>query len=128
MRINTMCVRRLKTTGPYENVAIELCAEVSLNDDLDAVYEALLTKISEFIELLPGIERAAKYLEEVERRRAELERAVLEMERSLNELRSVYSAVSSTLSELRSVVEQAGRLVEEARKRKSLLEMLGLRR
>ena len=117
MRINTMCVRRLKTTGPYENIAIEICAEISLNDDLNAVYEALLAKISEFIELAPDIERSNALLETLERKRSELKSMLLDVEKSVNELQS-------TMNELRNVLEQAGKLMEEARKGRSLLEKL----
>ena len=117
MRIDRMCVRRLKTTGPYENIAIEICAEISLNDDLHAVYEALLSKISEFIELAPDIERSNALLETLERKRSELRKMVLDVEKSVNELQS-------TMNELRNVIEQANKLMEEARKGRSLLEKL----
>ncbi len=134
MRIDRMCVRRLKTTGSYENIAIELCADVSLNDDLETVYEALLTKINEFIELMPGIEKATKYLEEIDRKRKALEQRIAEMEKTLNELHSLYerasmlsSCIRDAINELRNTIEQATNLVEEAKNKKGLLEKLRIR-
>jgi len=135
MRIDRMCVRRLKTTGSYENIAIELCADVSLNDDLDAVYEALLTRINEFIELLPDIEKAAKLLEDVNRAKKELEQKVSEIDSYLTELHSLYerasmlgSIIKSAINELRNVVDQANQLVEESKNKKGLLEKLKILR
>lgn len=121
MRITEIAVRRLKSFGDYSNVAVELRAALGPNDDVDTVYEALLTKVEELIELSRDLERAEAVAREVERRRAELRSEVEALERALEEY-------TGAVEELRRVRDELVRALEEARRalsaKGSLLERL----
>jgi len=125
MRVTEIAVRRLKSFGDFSNIAVELRASVGPSDDLDMVFEVLLAKINEYIELAPQIEKVSVYAEELEAKRKQLLEEIEAFAKALDEYRNAIEELRELKEGIARELEEAKQLLSQAQsRRQSLLEKL----
>jgi len=122
VRVTEIAVRRLKSFGDFSNIAVELRAALAPSDDVEKVFEALLTKIEELIELGRDLEYAAALSQEIEKKRKELRSEVEALEKTLDEymaaveeLKKVRDVLSKELEEARELLRRRGSVLDRIR-------------
>ena len=117
MRLERVCVRRLKSFMDYSNAAVELCALLDENDKVDDVVEMLAFKAEAYVRRIREIDRLEELKSALEDSLADLRRLQGELQEKLN-----------TALELRSKLEEAVREIEkleaDARQAAGILEKI----
>ena len=99
MRIERICVRRLKSFTDYSNVAVEICASLDEGEDIETVYAELLQQanimiaktrlIEESEEIREHIEKLREVLHQLEEQKQELIQAIEDAKMLLEKTRGI---------------------------------------
>jgi len=124
VRVTEISVRRLKSLSNFSNIAVELKADVSPNDNLDDVFEVLLQQCNKLIEVTPEIESRDALLKEIEKLKAEVrdelvryEEAVKSYEKIRDEIRMMRIDIEAELEELKNKIGEKKTLIAKIKEK-----------
>lgn len=106
MKLDRMCVRRLKSFADYSNVAVELCASLGEGDEPNAVYSELLALVNAMI-------ARTRYVEESEELRKRVAETETEMRELVKQLKQLLGEAETRKSELQELVAEAHELLDK---------------
>jgi len=124
VRVTEISVRRLKSLSNFSNIAVELRADVSPNDNLDDVFEVLLQQCNKLIEAAPEIESRDTLLKEIEKLKAEVrdelvryEEAVETYRKVKDEIRMMRVDIEAELEELKNKIGEKKTLIAKIKEK-----------
>lgn len=125
LRIKEISVRRLRSFGDYSNIAVELRADLSVADDVEKVFEELLNKINEMIDISKEIEEASVVKENINTTLKDLKRSTDEYRRLLLELLKIkadFEKLNDDISELFDRLNEKKSIIERIKEKMGLVK------
>ena len=106
MKIERICVRRLKSFLDYSNVAVELCASLD-GDDVDKVYGELLEKANILIERTRAIEQGNELARKIEAERRSIKEHLIYLEDLMKKLEEQKQLLLESIVEAQTLLSKA---------------------
>lgn len=106
MKMDRICVRRLKSFWDYSNVAVELCASLDEGDDVDKVYGDLLEKANLLIARTKELENVEDLRRRIEEERRAIQNQVEHLETILKELEDQREKLAETINEANTLLNE----------------------
>ncbi len=107
MKVEKICVRRLKSFLDYSNVAVELCVSVDEKDDIDKVYEDLITRANVLIERTKAIERGEELQKMIEAERRSLQEHLIHLEDLLKKIEEQKQLIKESIEQAQGLLNKA---------------------
>ena len=107
MKIERICVRRLKSFLDYSNVAVELCASLDEGDDVDKVYGDLLEKANILIERTRAIEQGNELARKIEAERRSIKEHLIYLEDLMKKLEEQKQLLLESIVEAQTLLSKA---------------------
>jgi len=107
MKVERICVRRLKSFLDYSNVAVELCASLDEGDDVDKVYEDLLEKANILIERTRAIEQGNELARKIEAERRSIKEHLMHLEDLMKKLEEQKQLIWESIEQVQVLLNKA---------------------
>ena len=107
MKIERICVRRLKSFLDYSNVAVELCASLDEEDDVDKVYGDLLEKANILIERTRAIEQGNELARKIEAERRSIKEHLIHLDDLMKKLEEQKQLLLESIVEAQALLSKA---------------------
>ena len=107
MKIERICVRRLKSFLDYSNVAVELCASLDEGDDVDKVYGDLLEKANILIERTRAIEQGNELARKIEAERRSIKEHLMHLKNLMKKLEEQKQLLLESIGEAQALLSKA---------------------
>ena len=101
MKIERVCVRRLKTFEYYGNASVELCATLEDTDNLDDVVKTLQIKAEAYVEKQKEITKLEEYKQAVEELLKDVKKLIQQLDEQRKTLETKWQELSNLIGELR---------------------------
>jgi len=107
LKIERICVRRLKSFLDYSNVAVELCASLDEGDDVDKVYGDLLEKANILIERTRAIEQGNELARKIEAERRSIKEHLMHLKNLMKKLEEQKQLLLESIGEAQALLSKA---------------------